>query len=74
MPSVGLAQNLTLIGVFAGGPDGDSILVRDADNTIARISTGFLHPATGGPLRLIETGAGWAMVEQAGRIHRLVIG
>lgn len=72
--SEALNQTITLIGIFSGGAAGDAVLLRDETGAITRLEPGHLQPATGGPIRLIDTGDGWAMFEQAGAYHRLVMG
>ena len=74
VPSSALSRDLMLLGVFSGGVSDTAILLRDAAGQITRLEAGQMYPATGGPIRLVGTGDGWAMIEQGGEIHRLVMG
>ena len=74
VPSATLDNQLMLIGVFSGGASDTAILLRDAAGRVTRLESGQMYPATGGPIRLMDTGDGWAMIEQGGAIHRLVMG
>ncbi len=63
-----LNRSLTLLGIFTSA-DGTSVLIRTNDATNLMVQLGI--PNDG--LTLLETGDGWAMVEENNRIHRLVI-
>lgn len=65
----GPIRPMRLLGVFQS-PDNAHVLLKTDEDGVFSLSQ--LTP--NGGLRLIETGDGWAMIEDGARIHRLVIG
>ena len=59
---------LTLIGVFET-QDGNHILMRSRTGEVLRLQADA--PVAG--FSLLEIGDGWAMVDEGGTIHRLVL-
>ena len=64
-----LQDPLMLIGIF-GTEDEPTVLLRDRTGQISRLPDDSAEP----DLRLIDTGEGWALVEDHGTIRRLGFG
>lgn len=62
-------RSMRLLGVFQN-PTNDFILMQTRAGETVRVSR--LIPSNG--VRLVDVGDGWAMIEEGGALHRLIVG